>query len=127
VRRRGGAADPGYDPGVTAPPRPRRAARPEPISEVLPALLGDLGLDEAAAGVRVLRVWEQALGPELAPHCRPEGVRGSEVLALVRDSAWMQRLQLEKPRILRRLGEQLGDDSVQSLRLRIGRLDEIAP
>jgi predicted nucleic acid-binding Zn ribbon protein len=101
-----------------------RLSRTESIGELLPELLTDLGLDETAIGVRVLRAWDRALGPELAPHCRPEGVRRGEVLGLVRDSAWMQRIQLEKPGILARLRAELGEAAVQSLRLRIGQFPE---
>jgi predicted nucleic acid-binding Zn ribbon protein len=51
-------------------------------------------------------------------------VRRGEVLGLVRDSAWMQRIQLEKPGILARLRAELGEAAVQSLRLRIGQFPE---
>ena len=40
--------------------------------------------------------------------------------AHVTDSAWMQRLQLEKPEILRRLTEALGEPPSREIRLRLG-------
>jgi predicted nucleic acid-binding Zn ribbon protein len=101
----------------------RRRSRTESVGELLPRLLDDLGLDDASLQVQVLRVWDQALGPLLAPHCRPEGLRRGEILALVRDSAWMQRLSLERPAILARLRELLGDAAPRGLRFRIGAVD----
>ena len=35
-------------------------------------VLEEVGLDEASAGARLMRAWDDALGPDLAPHCRPE-------------------------------------------------------
>jgi predicted nucleic acid-binding Zn ribbon protein len=94
------------------------------VGELLPRLFEDLGLDEASAQVQLLRVWDAAMGPLLAPHCRPEGMRRGELRARVRDSAWMQRVSLERPGILARLREHLGDAAPASMRLRIGPIEE---
>ena len=102
----------------------RRWSRTESVGELLPRLLDDLGLDDASAQIQVLRVWDAALGPLLAPHCRPEGLRRGEILALVRDSAWMQRLSLERPAILARFGALLGALAPVAIRFRIGEIDE---
>ena len=52
-------------------------------------------------------------------------MRSGVIEARVRDSAWMQRIQMEKPRILARIFEQLGDDEEPlDLRLRIGTLED---
>jgi predicted nucleic acid-binding Zn ribbon protein len=82
-------------------------------------MLDELGLSETSRAVRVLEVWDRALGPELAPHCRPQGISRGVLYASVPDSAWMQRLQLEKPRILARLAEALGEPAAQDMRLRL--------
>ncbi len=103
------------------PPRARRkSARPEPVAKILPAVLDDLGLGATSAAVQLLKVWDRALGEPFSAHCRPEGLRDGVVLARVRDSAWMQRLQLEKPRILERLAEALPEPP-RDIRLLIGR------
>ncbi len=92
------------------PRRPRRrAAPPEQVAKILPGVLDDLGLGETGDAITLLRVWDQALGEPFSLHCRPEGLRNGVVLARVPDSAWMQRLQLEKPRILRSLAESLSE------------------
>ncbi len=101
----------------------RRRSNPEPISELLPQVLGEMGLGATADAVRLLEVWDAALGPELAPHASCEGMRRGVVHAQVRDSAWMQRMQMEKPRILHALGERLGAIELRDLRLRLGRVD----
>jgi predicted nucleic acid-binding Zn ribbon protein len=101
---------------------PPRKSQPEGVGNLISSVLEDLGLDETSASVRLLKIWDRALGPKLAPHCRPQGMRRGVVSAEVRDSAWMQRLQLEKPRILAALKSELGDAAPTDLRLRVGKL-----
>ncbi len=98
----------------------RRRSDPEPLSQLLPKVLGEMGLHETSDAVRLLKEWDAALGPELAPHASCDGMRRGVVLALVSDSAWMQRLQMEKPRILERLASRLDGIELRDLRLRLG-------
>jgi len=98
-------------------------SRTETLRTLIPEVLGDLGLDGTVEALRLLEVWDGALGPELAPRCRPDGVRRGVLHARVEDSAWMQRLQLEKPAILERLEAALGRPVARDLRLRIGPLE----
>ena len=85
----------------------------------------EMGLDAASESARLMRCWDAALGPDLAPHCRPQGIHRGVVNATVEDSAWMQRIQLQKPVLLARLREALGREGeaapeIRDLRLRIG-------
>lgn len=106
-------------------PRDTRSRAPVSTAELVPLVLAEVGLAEASRGMRLLRIWDAALGDEFAAHCRPEGVRRGVIEARVRDSAWMQRIQMEKPRILARIFEQLGgDEEPLDLRLRIGTLED---
>jgi predicted nucleic acid-binding Zn ribbon protein len=50
-------------------------------------------------------------------------LRRGVVHAHVRDSAWMQRMQMEKPRILAAFAKLLGAPEVTDLRLRVGDVD----
>jgi predicted nucleic acid-binding Zn ribbon protein len=113
----GGGRVPGRASGA-----PRRGPA-ESLSDLLPRLLDEVGLGGAAEAVAVIRAWDEAVGPVFRPHCRPDGVRNGVVHARVRDSAWMQRVQLEKPRIFARLREKLGESAPRELRLRIGPID----
>ena len=108
----------GPTPARTAPGRRRGST--ESLGSLLPKLLDEVGLGATASAVAVIRAWDEALGPEFRAHCRPDGVRNGVVHARVRDSAWMQRIQLEKPRIFARLRAALGEGAPRELRLRIG-------
>lgn len=100
----------------------RRRGPAESLGALLPKLLDEVGLGATAQAVQVIRAWDEALGPEFRAHCRPDGVRNGVIHARVSDSSWMQRLQLEKPRIFARLRAALGDAAPTQLRLRIGPL-----
>ena len=100
----------------------RRRSPSESLGSLLPKLLEEVGLGPTAQALQVIRAWDEALGPELKGHCRPDGVRNGVIHARVSDSAWMQRVQLEKPRIFARLRAQLGEGAPSQLRLRIGPL-----
>jgi predicted nucleic acid-binding Zn ribbon protein len=83
-------------------------------------VLDELGLDAAASARRIAERWEQAVGPEIALHCRPIAVRGGVLEVEVDSSAWCQQLQMERPRLLQALRDALGDDAPADLRLRVG-------
>jgi predicted nucleic acid-binding Zn ribbon protein len=93
---------------------------PERVGALLPSVLGELGFAEMARVLRIAERWQEALGPELAPHCRPEALRGDVLEASVESSVWCQQLQLRTPEILAGLRRELGDDAPSKLRLRVG-------
>jgi predicted nucleic acid-binding Zn ribbon protein len=98
--------------------RGRRA--PEALGRLIPSLLRDLGMDETARVLRIAERWEEAVGPEVARHCRPETLRGEVLEARVASSVWCQQLQLRAPEILAGLRRVLGEQAPSKLRLRVG-------
>ena len=102
----------------------REESGPTATADLVSRVLEEIGLSEASVGTRLMRAWNDALGPELSPHCRPEALRRGVIQARVRDSAWMQRLQMERPRILANLCEALPDEHELDIRFRIGAFDD---
>lgn len=119
-----GGSDSGRNSRRRAPAgKARRSSPPESIADLLPRLLDEVGLGATAQAVAVIRAWDEAVGPRFLAHCRPDGVRNGVIHARVRDSSWMQALQLEKPAIFARLRELLGEAAPKDMRLRIGTVD----
>ena len=83
-------------------------------------VLSDLGLEAAAASFRIGQRWEAAVGPDVARHCRPIGMRGRILEVDVDTSVWCQQLQLQRVEILAALRAELGDDAPGDLRFRVG-------
>lgn len=98
----------------------RRAGRPTALGELVDRVLGDLGLEGVARSHQIGACWEEAVGPQVAAHCRPRGLRG-EVLELEVDSpVWAQQLQLRKLELLEALRSRLGDRAPREFRFQVG-------
>ena len=103
--------------------RRRRKSQPVQVKNLVQGVLGDLGLEAAAASYRVGECWEEAVGPQVALHCRPVALRSGGLLeARVDSSVWCQELQLQAPQILASLREVMGDEAPSRLRFRVGPL-----
>jgi len=101
--------------------RRRRAKGPlEPMGGLVPGVLRDLGLAESARALRIEECWEEAVGAEVASHCRPVALRDGVLETRVDSSAWCQTLRLRKPELLDALARTLGDDAPRELWLRLG-------
>jgi predicted nucleic acid-binding Zn ribbon protein len=87
---------------------------------VVSQVLTDLGLDAAQEAFRIAELWETAVGPEVARHCRPIAVRGNVLEAEVDSSVWCQQLQMEREQLLASLRETLGAGAPSDLRFRVG-------
>ncbi len=100
--------------------RRRSRSRFEPIGSLVPRVMSDLGLTDTARVMQIAARWEEAVGREIADHCRPTALRGGRLEVTVDSSVWCQQLQLQAPEILQALHRVLGEDAPSSLRLRVG-------
>jgi predicted nucleic acid-binding Zn ribbon protein len=100
--------------------RRRPGSQPTPLGSVVPRVLGELGLSETAAVVRIVERWEAAVGAELARHCRPTALRGRVVEVAADSSVWCQQIQMHRLEILAALRRELGEDAPEDLWLRVG-------
>jgi len=100
--------------------RGRRRSQPRKVGSVVSKVLDDLGLDAAAAAFQLGERWEEAVGSEIARHCRPVAVRGRVLEARVDSSVWAQQLQLRVPEILAALRDVLGEEAPTDVRFRVG-------
>ena len=83
-------------------------------------VLDELGLEVASHAFRVGEHWGDAVGPEVARHSRPVGMRGRVLEVAVDSSVWCQQLQLQRPAILAALRRVAGADAPRDLWLRVG-------
>ncbi len=93
---------------------------PEPVSQLVGRVLGDLGLDASARVVRLAERWEEAVGAEVARHCHPTALRDEGLEVTVDSSAWCQQLKLQRSEILAALRRVAGEDAPADLWLRVG-------
>lgn len=100
--------------------RRRTQGDPERLGRLVPRVLEDLGFEGAARIVAIAERWEEAVGPEIARHCRPSSLRDGTLEARVDSSAWCQQLRLQTPELLGALRRVFGAEAPTALRLRVG-------
>jgi hypothetical protein len=72
--------------------------------------------------VRLIRIWPEAVGAQIARRTEVTGVKFHTAVIKVSGAMWIQELNLMKPQILSRVRDALGDDSVRDIRFVQGRL-----
>ena len=98
----------------------RAKTHPQPLGDLVPRVLGDLGYDAANALTELVERWEDAVGAEVARHARPAALRDTTLEVSVDSSVWCQQLQLRREEILAALVRELGDRAPRELWLRVG-------
>ncbi len=97
-----------------------RKSRPEPLGALVARVLKDIGAGDSARVMRIAECWEEAVGSEIAAHCRPTALRGGVLEVTVDSSVWCQQLQLRGPEILEALRAVLPEDAPTELWFRVG-------
>lgn len=100
--------------------RRARRSQPEALGGLLRRVLSDLGADEAALVLRIAEHWEEAVGADVARHCRPAALQGPVLIVSVDSSVWCQQLQLRTPEIVAGLRRVFGEEAPSEVRLRVG-------
>lgn len=64
--------------------------------------------------------WAKAIGEDNLRHAKPVEVKNKVLIVHVDSSSWLHKLTMEKARLLTRLRNDLGEDIIEDIRLRIG-------
>jgi len=82
-------------------------------------VLSELGYDANAPAARLLRAWDGAVPPDLAPHCEPTDWKQGTLELTVASPVWAQQIALRKGEILAALQSALGPAAPTDLRTRV--------
>jgi predicted nucleic acid-binding Zn ribbon protein len=93
-------------------------ADPQPLGEAIRRLLAERGWQQQAAVGSAFGRWEEIVGAELAAHARPDGFTDGELVVTADSTAWATQLRLLAPALVRRLNTELGDGTVQRVKIR---------
>lgn len=97
-----------------------RKSRPEPLGALVARVLEDIGAGDGARVMRIAERWEEAVGVEIAAHCRPTALRGGILEVSVDSSVWCQELQLRGPEIIEAVRSILPAEAPSELWFRVG-------
>jgi len=102
-------------------------ARAAAAGALLEQLLQQKGLAGKLHAYRSWLVWDEVVGPQIAAHARPVRIRDGVLEVRVDQAVWMQQLQLLKPKLLARLNERLGGQTIGDIFWRRGALEPAPP
>ena len=86
------------------------------LAGILPRLLQQLGLEDPAAGWRVVAEWPALAGERIAKRTRATSFRDGMLTVEVEGSAWMHELGFLKRDLVRRANQRLGAEIVREMR-----------
>ncbi len=105
--------------------RKRTSSRkPEPLGAILQKLLRKLDVPHKRADSRIVDLWKQAVGPQIASRTIPENLKRGSLHVLVATPVWLHQLQFLKEEIIVKLNELSGQDEFRRLFFSIGDIPE---
>lgn len=96
----------------------REAGDPQLFGQAIADLLATRGWEQSAAVGGVFGRWADIVGPDLAAHTKPESFTDGEVLVVADSTAWATQVRLLARTLVRRLNEELGDNTVTRVKVR---------
>ena len=105
----------------TTPLEMARALRAQPVADVMPRVLMNLGLDRRRAEAEIVRVWNNLIDPNLTAHAQPTGLHKGTLFVTVDSSVWLSEIvRYRRKEILDRLRHSFGRDLIARISFRLG-------
>lgn len=99
----------------------RVTGRPEPLSEVLGAVLRQRHWDERMRSAMVFSDWEAVVGADVARNCRPVRLVGGVLVVAATSPSWATQLRYLAPRLQLAVNTALGEPMVQRVEVNVQR------
>lgn len=100
----------------------RRAKKTQSFGDAAERVLGRIDTDGKRHGARVVGVWSDVVGPDIAHHTTGFAFRENhELVVFVDTPTWANELALMSGDLMRRINERTGQESVTSLRFTVSR------
>jgi predicted nucleic acid-binding Zn ribbon protein len=85
---------------------------PQLLDSTIGRLINEQGWSTDVRVHGVFSRWEHLVGAEVAQHCHPEAFADGKLVVRTDSTAWATQMRLLAPTALRRLNEELGDQTV---------------
>ncbi|GAA4985731.1 DciA family protein [Actinopolymorpha pittospori] len=86
---------------------------PQMLDSTIDRLVNERGWKTDVAVAGAIARWDHIVGPDVAAHCRAERYADAELTVRADSTAWATQVRLLAPSLVRRLNEELGDDTVR--------------
>jgi predicted nucleic acid-binding Zn ribbon protein len=94
------------------------------IDRILDSIVQSMGLEKRLEENKVLTLWEEAVGRNIAMHTRPVKIKGSRLFVSADSASWRTELTFLKPEIIRRLNAMSGKVVVEEIVFVAGAADQ---
>jgi len=94
--------------------------RPARLSNLIEQVLGSLGLSEKFHGWRIVGLWPELVGPEIARQARAVRYAEGVLTVIVEKDVWRQELEMQMDTILDRVRTAPGGRSIKKIVFRAG-------
>ncbi len=98
------------------------ARKIDKLSTTIDKILKARGMQSRLPEYRISSKWVNMVGSAIARHAQPRTLRGGKLLVIVDSPAWMQQLSLMKPEIIKKLNNNLGNDTIRDITLKLGEI-----
>ena len=92
------------------------------IGNVLDAVLKNYQSKPDFELTEIWRLWDEAVGPTIAPNARPAALKGKLLIVHVISSTWIHQLQFLKDDLTAKLNNALGKPLIKEIKFKIGPL-----
>ena len=90
------------------------------LKDILADLFQSSEVAIQAEDLEIWRVWDEAMGQDVAPHARPWRIREGTLRVVVADSIRLQDFSFRETELRDRLNRALGENSVRRMEFRLG-------
>ena len=90
---------------------------PQPLDAAIDRLVAEHGWTTDVAVHGVFARWDRIVGRDVAQHCKPEAYADGRLVIRADSTAWATQVRLLAPTVVRRLNEELGDETVLTVRV----------
>lgn len=90
------------------------------VDTLLKSTLKKLNLEESFEVYPIWKKWKQIVGPAIASKTEPSHIRGKTLIVSVKNSVWMNELELQKKNLLNKINSLNTESPVEEIRFRIG-------
>lgn len=95
--------------------RPLRVGGLQALEPIIEHTLHRCGLSAVWLLWRIVRVWQDIAGPQIAVVAQPESIRGQMLFITVRDAIWLQQVTFYQAQLLGNIRRELGDVPIARL------------
>jgi predicted nucleic acid-binding Zn ribbon protein len=108
--------------GINLAPLEKGAVRSaQPVQNILPRVLGGMRMDRRRSEAEIVKVWNNAMDPNIAAHAQPTGIRQGTLFVTVDSNVWLSEIvRYRRKEILDRLQHSFGREMVKRVSYRVG-------